>query len=455
MSNKQNLINYLLQNGKSETMSWADLATGFSLKSAEVARHTWRDYKKQVSKYPTLKTSVQTSWGFLSKNDPNYKLTKDNPWPGTIAETGNYIADLENEIVEHIQDKEKGTAKVSFTHTLEVLSDEEIYKECKIDKSNWKLVQIWQKKRSNGFVYSANFKLIEQNSVEEKLNRFESFLENYTSKYTPLRKADILVNDVYARPCSALISLTDVHLGKLALNNKNIHKHVEDYKKVLEGLLYKAYKSHYIDEIVFVIGGDYYHSDTIDIKTTAGTPLTSSSTWDQEYEIGYDLMVESINKLKQFCNTLHVILIQGNHARTKEYYLAHALETYFSSESNIKFDRSPKSRKSHVYGSTVLFFHHGNCKDVKLPLVFATEFGEEWGKSKYKEIILGDKHYNKEISFKWNQNEANGVRMRQLPAISETDLWHDDNLFCGALQAGICVIYDYKAGKVTEFEERI
>ena len=166
-------------------------------------------------------------------------------------------------------------------------------------------------------------------------------------------------------------------------------------------------------------------------------------------------MVDRISRMRQFCNTLHIKFVPGNHDRTKSFYLIHALEVFFRGDKDIIFDRTSTSRKIHIFGENMLCFHHGDCRNEKLPMVFATEFYKEWGQCRYKEILLGDKHHTREQIFKPHQNEVNGVRMRLLPSISGTDKWHDDNLFVGAQRAGLCLIYDKNKGKVSEFAERI
>ena len=270
----------------------------------------------------------------------------------------------------------------------------------------------------------------------------------------PILEKEILRNEYYTRPSCALLSLPDFHLDKLTLDKVSIQQKIDNYKAVLQSLLYRAYKSHLIEEIVFVIGNDYFHTDTINNTTTKGTPLEVATSWNEAYELGFNLLVESITKLRQFCSTLHIILVQGNHPRTKEYFLAHALEVYFKKDSNIIFNRSTENLKVHSYGETLMCFSHGDNINDKLPLSFATTFYKEWGECKYKEIILGDKHHNSEKLFK-TQGEAQGVRMRILPSLTGVDRWHKDNLFINSIQSGICLVYDKERGKISEFEERI
>jgi len=239
------------------------------------------------------------------------------------------------------------------------------------------------------------------------------------------------------------------------VDGTSTEEHIERYEKVLDNLLYRAYGSHNLEEIVFVVGNDFFHSAGGAFGVTEKlTPQEISVSWDTAYELGFDLMVRSITKLKQFCKRLNIILTPGNHAGRKEYYMAHALDVHFKYDEDIVFNRDSLDLKVHKFGETLLCFSHGNNVNEKLPLVFATQFYKEWGNCKYKHILLGDKHHVSEKMFK-TQGEANGVRMSILPAISGTDVWHRDNLYVGSIQAGVCIVYDKEMGKCSEFECRI
>lgn len=416
VANKTGLVNYLIVGGKSQDKSWSELSNMFNFPSGEAARSFWKWYKVK------------------NKN----LIDKKEELVSTLEE---YESKINNE---------KGEGTVKWISTKEVLTTEDIYKECRMDPNIWVMTQIWHKKRGTGFVYSADFKLKKKDNPDI----LAQVLSNYTTSYKPISKSDFIQNDKYSSPSCLLLSLPDLHLDKACINKTTAKEAVENYERVLMHLLHKSYSSHFIEEIVFVLGNDFYHTDSIHNTTTKGTPLFVNTDWNLAYEMGFDLMVKCIGKLKQFCNKLHIVLIPGNHSITKEYYLAHALEVYFKSDKSIVFDREKDDLKTHKYGETLMCFSHGNNINDKLPLVFATTFYQEWGECKYKEIILGDKHHNTEKIIS-SQGEANGVRMRILPSLSGTDQWHQDNLYVNAIQSGIALIYDFEKGKVSEFESRI
>jgi hypothetical protein len=171
--------------------------------------------------------------------------------------------------------------------------------------------------------------------------------------------------------------------------------------------------------------------------------------YSSEYELGFAILVDTINMLRQNANHVVVVLVQGNHDRTKSYYLAHALDVYFHSDPNIYFDREHSVLKATMLGDTFIGYHHGNCKIEDLPLVFATgNNSEAFGCSKYREVHTGDKHH-------YMAKEVKGVRIQQMPSLSGTDRWHLDNNYVHSVRAALALVYDDEHGKVAEFETRI
>jgi hypothetical protein len=198
-----------------------------------------------------------------------------------------------------------------------------------------------------------------------------------------------------------------------------------------------------------VISNDFFHTDTYHNTTTNHTPQDTLTDYSNEYEEGFDLLVNAIFCCFHHCKKLDVVLVQGNHDRTKSFYLAHALEVYFKKWTDISFQRHHSTTKHVVLGNTFIGYHHGNCKIDDLPLLFATgKTSEDFGKAKYREVHTGDKHY-------YMAKEVKGVRIQQMPSLSGTDRWHLDNNYVHNIRGALLLVYDKQLGKIGEFEERI
>lgn len=404
------------------------------------------------------------SWQKLAEQF-NYKDESSTRKTATKLNTEDYknIIKTRDELLQEIDEfeqktnNEKGTSSVKWISTKEALTEEEIYKECHMDPNKWILTQIWHKKRSAGFIYSADFKLKLSNHVDNVQNEIEHLLETYKSKYKPLVKDQLVINDSYTSPNMIFISLTDLHLDKATNDNLSIEVKIKNYQNILEKLLYRAYKNCFIDEIVYVTGNDIFNTDCYFQTTTNGTPQTNNTTWNDAYERIFDMQVQAISKLKQFCNKLHIIHCPSNHDLTKGFYLAHALEVYFKGDKDITFDRTAEYTKVYTYGVNFLGVHHGDTQVEKLPLYFASKYGKQWGSTRYREIALGDKHFKKSWQLKLNvsENEMEGVRMFMTPSLGGFGQWDKRNLYDNTRQTGIVRYYSKDFGYAGEYEESI
>jgi len=217
-----------------------------------------------------------------------------------------------------------------------------------------------------------------------------------------------------------------------------------------QSLIKKVASVYNINTIVFPISNDFFHTDNYKNQTTQGTPQDTILDYSSEYELGFSILVDTINLLRFYSSNVDVILVQGNHDRTKSFYLAHALEVYFKRELDVKFDREHSVVKGKTLGDTFIGWHHGNCKLEDLPLLFAThpKYSQAFGNAKYREVHTGDKHH-------YMAKELKGVRIQQMPSLSGTDRWHLDNNFVHSVRAALVLVYDKHKGKIAEFEERI
>lgn len=293
----------------------------------------------------------------------------------------------------------------------------------------------------------------ETNQATENGQQIVDIINNYQSNWNRLTQADKLINNSWKEEGLLVLNLPDLHFDKRDLDNNTIEDNIDRYFTVLNNLISKAYAATNIEKIVFVVGNDIFNTDNILNSTASGTPQSVNTTWDDAYEKVFDAMVQSIALCSKFSKDVHVILVQGNHDRSKSYYMAHALEQFFKNDSSITFDRTNKINKSVTWGNSFIGFNHGNNLNDKLPLAFAQEFYSEWGLCKYHDIYIGDKHHNSEKVFNRRQlqDEKQGVRLRILPSLSKPDTWHDDNLF-RSRQSGIAIVYDKERGKSAEFE---
>jgi hypothetical protein len=341
----------------------------------------------------------------------------------------------------------KGTLKSSVELTFDAQDINQLYELHKVDKTLYKITNYWSKRKSNGKFTSSV--LASYKSEHINLEDFSEFLKNYTPK--PIKVSKVKDQLINKKPIVDVeISIADFHLDRKVLAGDTLEERKEEYRKVVNGLIEKVQGSFRIREIVFVIGNDYFNADNYHNQTTNLTPQEVTVSWDKAYEQGFDLLVETISKISLEAEKTTVVLIQGNHDRTKSFYLAHALEVFFKSYKNITFLRQNSNTKFVILGNTFIGYHHGNHVKIEgLPLYFAMEEESRahFGLSKYHEVHTGDKHH-------YMAKDVQSVRIQQIPSMVKPDNYTNDGLYLH-IKAGLAFCYDPIKGRIAEFEHRI
>jgi len=343
-----------------------------------------------------------------------------------------------NKILEFKEDLDKGTAEIKGLSLTEPRTAEEIIELLKIDTTKWKLSSYWNKERHDGWFISAMVTAIKHESKDV----LAEVIANFKPQYQPI--LNILVNEKFDRDCVAVISTQDLHFGKE--DNEDI---VEHFKDAIEDLVHRAYMSHKLTKIIYVVGGDLLNMDTFSGATTSGTPVDNSQRAQEAYTEAFDALYWSINYLKQFCIDLHVVYLPGNHDRLSSFHMAHALSKCFNSE-DISFDVEYAERKVVMYGKNMFAFEHGDISKKNTALVYATEFPIEWGMATYRTCYTGHFHSKKTTEF-ITENEHNGFSIKHLPSLCSTDYWHYHNKYTGSKRQAIMEIHDVWKGKISEF----
>jgi hypothetical protein len=359
---------------------------------------------------------------------------------------------IEEEIVEYISaarkvNNEKGTLESTLVLDYEPKDDIELARLHKINLDKYVITNYWSKVLPSGKFTSSVFSKLKK-PQDYTPEDFAKFLQNYKPQHNAVKFIDIHSDK---KTVDVEISLSDFHLAKKVIDgNNDIEVRKAAYMHVVQELIKNVRAVYDIDTVVFPISNDFFHTDNYQNQTTAGTPQDTIVDYAEEYEHGFDLLVQAIDFLKANSEEVQVILVQGNHDKTKSYYLAHALEVYYSEDSSIYFDRSTSAVKGISLGTTFIGYHHGNCKIEDLPLLFAThkDYSQEFGNAVYREVHTGDKHH-------YMAKEVKGVRIQQMPSLSGTDRWHADNNFVHSVRAGLALVYHPLHGKIAEFESRI
>lgn len=346
-----------------------------------------------------------------------------------------------NKVIEWKENLEAGTAEIKGISVLEPRTAEEIIELLKIDTTKWKLSSYWNKETYSGWMVSA---MVSATKKEPKDALAEVLVNFKPTQYQSV--VEVISNKKFDRDSVAVLSIQDLHFGKE--DNEDI---VEHFKESIESLVHRAYMSHRLTKIIYVIGGDLLNMDTFNGATTSGTPVDNYQRAHDAYKEAFDALYWSINYLKNFCENLHVVYLPGNHDRLSSYHMAHALSKCFDAEDySIYFDVEYAERKVVVYGHNFFAFEHGDVTKKNTALVYATEFPLSWGRTKYRTCYTGHFHSKKTIEYT-TENEYNGFSIKHLPSLCSTDYWHYHNKYTGSKRQAVMEIHDIEKGKVSEF----
>jgi len=342
---------------------------------------------------------------------------------------------------------EKGTIESTIVTDFEPKDDIELAKLHKINLDKYVITNYWSKMLPSGKFTSSIFSKRKE-AKDYSPEDFAKFLENYKPNNVSITKVDHTNSKDHV---DIEISISDYHLAKKTVDGDNdLTTRALRYVNVAQSLIEKVEANYNINTVVLPISNDYFHTDNYQHQTTNGTPQDTIMDYADEYELGFAILVDTINMLRQHCNNVTVVLVQGNHDRTKSFYLAHALDIFFKDELDVEFIREHSVIKGLTLGNTFIGWHHGNCKLEDLPLLFAThpKYSHQFGDAVYREVHTGDKHH-------YMAKEVKGVRIQQMPSLSGTDRWHLDNNFVHSVRAALALVYDRNLGKIAEFETRI
>lgn len=365
-----------------------------------------------------------------------------------LREKDNYQnVEVRNYTEERKVNVERGTIESTIVSDFDPKDDLELAQLHKINLDKYVITNYWSKMLPSGKFTSSVFSKRKQ-PQDYSPEDFAKFLENYKPNNITITKENYSVEKDYV---DVELSISDYHLAKRTVDGDNdVASRALRYVNVAQSLIDKVKANYNINNVVLPISNDFFHTDNYQHQTTNGTPQDTIMDYSEEYELGFAVLVDTINRLRQIANNVTVVLVQGNHDRTKSFYLAHALDIFFRDELDVEFIREHSVVKGLTLGNTFIGWHHGNCKIEDLPLLFAThpKYSHQFGDAVYREVHTGDKHH-------YMAKEVKGVRIQQMPSLSGTDRWHLDNNYVHSVRAALALVYDRNLGKIAEFETRI
>lgn len=411
-SNEWNMIEHILNVGKGEA-SWNDLAVTFQIKvgaSSEQRKKASNDVWRKFNK-------------LLQKN--NLDLT-------VVKQTLN------------------GNGDVLF-ETRKMLPQEQNY-----DTTNMVIEKVTTNPSGGQWVtYKTKNQIEEDNSI---LNAVQRLIDKHVEPNLNPEQEPVLESEDCFRINQgkrlAVVNLYDAHLDKLPIKStcgveSTIEKNIAIFLNTIDRIC-TVIGNNDIDEIIFPVGNDLFHTNGFNSQTKKGTQIEYYGSPEDNYYAICDAITEAITKLAVIAkNEVKVIMVKGNHDEDKITVLGYWLERIFKG-TNVQVDFLRKQRKYIKFGDNLLGFAHGDkekSKIAQLPLIMATEAKELWGQTTHRKMYLGDLHHGFEYQF-LKAKDMPGVEVEYLRSVGTTDTWHEDFGWIGVPKTAYLQIFDEKEGEL-------
>jgi len=217
-----------------------------------------------------------------------------------------------------------------------------------------------------------------------------------------------------------LYTFTDYHLGMLAWHKEGGSDWSVSIaeKTILAALAQMISQSPQAHTAVLNIQGDFFHTD-------GKTPVTPASKHvldaDSRFPKIRRAAIRIIRSLMALClqrhQEVHLIIAEGNHDEESSGWLSDLFAVHYEEEPRVTVSDSVLPFYVFEWGNTMLGVHHGHkVKNESLPLLFAAQFPQQWGRTTRREIHCGHRHHR-------DEKEYNGVTVVQHPTLAARDAY--------------------------------
>lgn len=191
--------------------------------------------------------------------------------------------------------------------------------------------------------------------------------------------------------------ITDYHMGMLSWNEETgADWDIDIAEKMLLGWFEKAiHHSPNAETAVLAQLSDFLHFDGMDAVTPASKHLLDVDTrFAKLVRTAIRVLRSIIEMLLMKHKKLHIIMADANHDPVSQIWLREWFALFYENEPRVTVDTSPNPYNAYEFGNTALFFHHGHKRKVSnVSEVFAAQFREIFGRTKYAYAHMGHLHH--------------------------------------------------------------
>lgn len=140
---------------------------------------------------------------------------------------------------------------------------------------------------------------------------------------------------------------------------------------------------------------DLLHWDGFDAVTPASKHLLDADgRFPKLARVVIRVLRRIIRMLLAKHERLHIIMADANHDPVSQVWLREWLSVLFEDDPRITVDTSPSPYNAYEFGKVAIFTHHGHKRKVtNVAEVFAAQFREMFGRTKYAYAHMGHLHH--------------------------------------------------------------
>ena len=193
--------------------------------------------------------------------------------------------------------------------------------------------------------------------------------------------------------------------------------------------------------------GDFLHTDYPALA--AATPISSHGLdVDGRPHKVISATIEVLRAIIDMALTKHkkviVLMAEGNHDLVSSIWLQCLYAALYEKDKRVEVINSPNPYYAYQHGSTALFFHHGHMSKLpSLPGIFAAQFSEIWGQTKFRYGHAGHLHHK----IRMDEKEDMGISITQHRTLSAKDAYSSRRGYFSERKAE-CITYSKRFGQV-------
>ena len=217
-----------------------------------------------------------------------------------------------------------------------------------------------------------------------------------------------------------LYTFTDYHLGMLAWHQEggsDWNLSIAE-KTITAALIQMVNQSPNAHTAVLNIQGDFLHTDgKMPVTPASKHVLDADSRFPKIRRAAIRIIRSLMNICLQRHQEVYLIIAEGNHDEESAGWLADLFAVHYEEEPRVTVNDSILPFYVVEWGATMLGVHHGHkVKNESLPLLFAAQFPQAWGRTTRREIHCGHRHHR-------DEKEYNGVTIVQHPTLAARDAY--------------------------------